>query len=52
MSTNLLYHAFGIRSYEYVDTRDQDRRVNFIIRQKIQQFSMRRATSNSKAVVP
>jgi transposase len=34
MSTSLLYHAFGIRGYEYVRTEYRDGRVIFTIRQK------------------
>jgi transposase len=34
MSTSFLYHAFGIRGYEYVRTEDQDGRVIFTIRQE------------------
>jgi transposase len=33
MSTSLLYHAFGIRGYDYVRTDYQDGRVNFTIMQ-------------------
>jgi transposase len=35
MSTSLLYHAFGIRGYEYVRTVYQDGQVIFTIRQDI-----------------
>jgi transposase len=34
MSTSLLYHAFGIRGYEYVRTEYRDSRVIFTIRQE------------------
>jgi transposase len=34
MSTSLLYHAFGIRGYEYVRTEYRDGRVIFTIRQE------------------
>jgi hypothetical protein len=34
MSTSLLYHAFGIRGYEYVRTDYQDGRVIFTIMQE------------------
>ncbi len=33
MSTSLLYHAFGIRGYDYVRTDYQDGRVIFTIMQ-------------------
>jgi hypothetical protein len=33
MSTSLLYHAFGIRGYDYVRTQDQDGQVIFTIAQ-------------------
>ena len=33
MSTSLLYHAFGIRGYDYVRTDYQDGRVIFTITQ-------------------
>ncbi len=34
MSTSLLYHAFGIRGYDYVNTKYQDGGVVFTIRQR------------------
>jgi len=34
MSTSFLYHAFGIRGYEYVRTEYQDGQVIFTIQQK------------------
>jgi len=34
MSTSLLYHAFGIRGYDYVNTRYEEGRVVFTIRQR------------------
>jgi DNA-directed RNA polymerase subunit RPC12/RpoP len=33
MSTSLLYHAFGVRGYEYVRTEYQGGRTTFTIRQ-------------------
>ncbi len=38
MSTSLLYHAFGIRGYEYVRTEYQDGEVTFTIRQEPKTF--------------
>jgi transposase len=38
MSTSLLYHAFGIRGYEYVRTEYQDGQVIFTIRQEPRTF--------------
>ena len=38
MSTSLLYHAFGIRGYEYVRTEYQDGEVIFTIRQEPKTF--------------
>ena len=38
MSTSLLYHAFGIRGYEYVRSDYQDGRVIFTIRQESKAF--------------
>ena len=34
MSTSLLYHAFGIRGYDYVNTAYEEGRVTFTIRQR------------------
>src|SRR5262249_61996786 len=34
MSTSLLYHAFGIRGYDYVSTAYEEGRVIFTIRQR------------------
>ena len=34
MSTSLLYHAFGIRGYDYVSTAYAEGRVIFTLRQR------------------
>ena len=34
MSTSLLYHAFGIRGYDYVKTEYTEGRVRFTLRQR------------------
>ena len=34
MSTSLLYHAFGLRGYDYVNTAYQEGAVVFTIRQR------------------
>jgi transposase len=50
MSTSLLYHAFGVRGYEYVRTEYQDGEVIFTIRQE--RRSYRCAACNSRDVRP
>jgi len=50
MSTSLLYHAFGIRGYEYVRTQYQDGQVIFTIRQE--RRSYRCGACNSRDVRP
>jgi transposase len=38
MSTSFLYHAFGIRGYEYVRTEYEGSKVIFTIRQQAQTY--------------
>ena len=50
MSTNLLYHTFSIRGYEYVRTPYKDDQVNFTIRQETRKFeTSRRSRQHPKA---
>ena len=50
MSTSLLYHAFGIRGYDYVKTDYQEGEVVFTIRQRPHTY--RCPVCNSRAVAP
>lgn len=50
MSTSLLYHAFGIRGYKYVNTTYEEGRVGFGITQEIN--TLRCARCGSRAVHP
>src|SRR3954471_9154088 len=50
MSTSLLYHAFGIRGYDYVRTAYEEGRVTFTIRQRPHTY--RCSVCGSRAVHP
>jgi transposase len=50
MSTSLLYHAFGLRGYDYVNTHYQDGGVIFTLRQR--RHTYRCPVCNSRAVHP
>src|SRR6266446_6395506 len=50
MSTSLLYHAFGIRGYDYVKTEYQEGGVIFTLRQRPHTY--RCPVCNSRAVAP
>src|SRR5712671_3612430 len=50
MSTSLLYHAFGIRGYDYVKTEYQGGEVIFTLRQRPRTY--RCPVCNSRAVAP
>src|SRR5712691_1797079 len=50
MSTSLLYHAFGIRGYDYVKTDYQEGGVIFTLRQR--RHTYRCPVCNSRAVAP
>src|SRR5271166_1475194 len=50
MSTSLLYHAFGLRGYDYVKTEYQEGGVIFTIRQR--PHTLRCPVCNSRAVLP
>jgi len=50
MSTSLLYHAFGLRGYDYVKTEYQEGGVIFTIRQR--PHTRRCPVCNSRAVLP
>jgi transposase len=50
MSTSLLYHAFGLRGYDYVKTQYQEGGVIFTIRQRLHTY--RCSVCNSRSVLP
>jgi len=50
MSTSLLYHAFGIRGYDYVNTAYEEGRVLFTIRQR--RHTYRCSVCGSRDVLP
>jgi len=50
MSTSLLYHAFGLRGYDYLNTAYQDGHVRFTIRQR--PHTRRCPTCGSRDVAP
>lgn len=49
MSTSLMYHAFGVRGYQYVRTEYQEGETVFTIRQEDQ--DLRRPDCGSKHVI-